>query len=118
MSDVCSIKQIIVVNKKLGMSQGKIAAQVAHAAFNAGQKANDEVIDKWMKSGHCKIVLQVETPQEIIDIKEKADRLELPTALIIDEGLNEIPTDSITALGIGPYYADYIDSITGDLRLL
>lgn len=114
----CELKQVIIVNKKLGMSQGKIAAQVAHAAVNAIQKANIDIIERWMRHGHCKIVLQVETPQEIIDIKEKADRLELPTALIIDEGLNEIPTDSITALGIGPYYTDYIDGITGDLRLL
>lgn len=114
----CAIKQVIIVNKKLGMSQGKIAAQVAHAAFNAGRKADEEIVKKWMEFGHCKIVLQVETPQEIVDLKELADKCQLPTAMIIDEGMNEIPTDSITALGIGPHYATKIDPITYDLRLL
>lgn len=114
----CELKQVIIVNKKLGMSQGKIAAQVAHAAVNATQKADHDIVERWMRYGHCKIVLQVETPQEIVDLKEQADQLQLPTALIVDEGLNEIPTDSITALAIGPYTNDYIDIITGDLRLL
>lgn len=123
MCNPCKVKQVIIVNKKLGMSQGKIAAQVAHAAVNAVRKCDKMtnghfVIDEWMMHGHCKIVLQVETPQDIVDLKEKADQRCLPTAIIVDEGLNEIPTDSITALAIGPAFSEDIDPITGELRLL
>lgn len=53
----CELKQVIIVNKKLGMSQGKIAAQVAYAAVNAIQKADHGIVERWMKYGHCKIVL-------------------------------------------------------------
>ena len=112
------MKQVIIVNKSLGMSQGKLAAQVAHAAVCAFRKADPIKRNNWLTHSYPKIVLQVETMQDLFDLKEQADKKDLPTALIVDEGRTEIPGDSVTTLGIGPAEAEEIDSITGELRLL
>ena len=112
------MKQVIIVNKSLGMSQGKIAAQVAHASVCAFNKTNEYDQDIWLKNSYPKIVLQVETMEDLFELKEVADKLDLPTALIVDEGRTEIPGNSVTTLGIGPAEVDKIDMVTGELRLL
>ena len=112
------MKQVIIVNKSLGMSQGKLAAQVAHASVCSFRKAKKEDQEEWLNNSYPKIVLQVETMEDLFDLKERADKKDLPTALIVDEGRTEIQKDSVTTLGIGPALVEDIDEITGDLRLL
>lgn len=112
------MKQVIIVNKSLGMSQGKLAAQVAHASVCAFRKANFVEKQEWLHNSYPKIVLQVESMEDLINLKEEADKKDLPTALIIDEGRTEIPGNSVTTLGIGPADSEEINSITGNLRLL
>ena len=111
-------KQVIVVNKSLGMSQGKLAAQVAHASILSMLEANEGIVCGWLDNSYPKIVLQVETTQDLLDLQEKANDLNIPSALVIDEGRTELSNGAITCLGIGPSTKAIIDEVTGELRLL
>ena len=111
-------KQVIVVNKSLGMSQGKLAAQVDHASILSMLEANEGVVCGWLDNSYPKIVLQVETTQDLLDLQEKANDLNIPSALVIDEGRTELSNGAITCLGIGPSTKAIIDEVTGELRLL
>lgn len=111
-------KQVIVVNKSLGMSQGKLAAQVAHASILSMLNANESIVCGWFDNSYPKIVLQVETSQDLLSLQEKANELKIATALVIDEGRTEVSNGAITCLGIGPATKELIDEVTGKLRLL
>ena len=49
----------IFVNKGLGMSPGKMSAQVAHAAVKASDMSNKKMRDDWNKFGfYTKLVME------------------------------------------------------------
>ena len=109
-------KQAIIVRKDLKMSAGKIAAQVAHASVEAWKKADKKIRDAWEREGAKKVVLQAQNEKELLELKKKSGKL--PTALIRDAGLTEIPPGTITCLAIGPAREEEIDKLTGSLKLL
>lgn len=114
-------KQVIVLRTDLKMSRGKIASQAGHAAVSAAEEARKKYSDwwkAWIAEGQCKIAVKAESEQELLELEEKAKKSKLPTALIIDRGLTELPPDTITCLGIGPAPSPQIDAITGKLPLL
>lgn len=113
-----NFKQVIVVNKSLGLSQGELAAQVAHASILSMFEAPEGIVCGWLDNSYPKIVLQVETTQDLFALQEKANELKLPSAFVIDEGRTELSNGSITCLGIGPATKELIDEVTGKLRLL
>ena len=114
-------KQVIAIRTDLKMSKGKIAVQAGHAAVSAADEARKKHSDwwkAWIAEGQCKIVVRAESEQEIVALEKKAKQSRLPTALIIDRGLTELPPNTITCLGIGPAPSTQIDAITGKLPLL
>jgi len=114
-------KQVIVVRGDLKMSKGKLAAQVAHAAVMAAEQARSSRSEwwaSWINSLQKKVVVKVSSLEELLKVEEEARRLGLPTALVVDAGLTELPPDTPTAVGIGPAPSDLIDSVTGKLKLL
>lgn len=111
-------KQAIVVRADLGLSRGKLAAQVAHAAISAADWADKRDRERWKSEGQKKIVLKVPDERDLYEVREDAKRRGLPTALIKDAGHTELPPDTVTALGIGPAPEDEVDRVTGDLKLL
>jgi len=112
------LKQVIVVRKDLKISVGKLCAQVAHASIAAFLKAGILKRRKWLKEGMKKVVLQVNTEEELVSLYEKAVKLKLPCELIRDAGLTELEPGTVTALGIGPEDEEKIDKVTGALKLL
>lgn len=125
------VKQVIVVRRDLSMRKGKIAAQVAHAAMkflieNNDSPRNDVVQTSlseeealWLQSGHTKIVVGVDSEQELRDIVLKAKFADIEVHTIIDEGRTEfkgVPT--LTCAALGPNLSHVIDKITGHLVLL
>jgi PTH2 family peptidyl-tRNA hydrolase len=114
-------KQVIIFRSDLKMSKGKIAAQAGHAAVSASEEARKHYRtwwNTWISEGQCKIAVKVKSEKELLQLEEQAKELALPKSLITDRGLTEIPSGTITCLGIGPGPADKIDKITGNLPLL
>lgn len=76
----------VIVNEDLGMSAGKVAAQVAHAVAR---------IDAYPP--HVAVVLGG-TTEQIHNLDEYMTRAKMPHHMQIDEGANEVPPMSATAL--------------------
>jgi len=119
-------KQAIIIRRDLKMRRGKEIAQGSHAsiAFLTRRLQSDGRIDltsaqkEWLDSGFVKVVLQVQTETELLEIYNKSKIIGLEAHLITDSGFTEfhgIPTN--TAVAIGPDYSEKIDSITGHLSL-
>lgn len=130
------IKQVIVVRKDLKMRQGKTAAQVAHASMKFMVEAFTEVLDQgeysvgtavfnqqqheWLFGGSfTKVVVYVESEQELLDLIEKGKEAGLAVHPIIDEGVTEFNNvHTLTCAAFGPAHSDALQNITGHLKLL
>lgn len=113
-------KLVLVVRSDLNMSCGKVAAQAGHAVFQSTDEAkltHPNWVKRWVYEGQKKVVLRVNSEQELLALKEKAERLGLPNVLIRDLGLTELPPNTITCLAIGPAPSHMVDEVTGSLKL-
>ncbi len=113
-------KQVIVLRSDLKMSCGKAAAQACHASLTASEEARRTKPSwwrAWMKEGQRKIVLKVNSEDALLKKEREAKEAGVPSALISDMGLTELPPGTVTALGIGPAPERVIDKITGNLPL-
>jgi PTH2 family peptidyl-tRNA hydrolase len=134
-------KQVILVRADLNMPVGKIASQVAHASmkvfFDRAEAPNaltqfgmvpgdeDLVIQMtpemwlWKQGEFTKIVLAVNSEDELMLMLGKAHAKGLPCAIIEDNGHTVFNGQkTYTTCAIGPANADDIDAITGHLKLL
>lgn len=91
----------LFLNRGLGMSTGKAAAQAAHAAVEAYIISNPDMRQAWHLGGHyTKIVLDCEDAEHMLTIQHYIEERGFKTAPIIDEGRTEIKPMSRTALGV------------------
>ena len=121
MSSLFEYKQVIVLRTDLGMSVGKLISQACHACLEAveeAKKTKHEAWRRWQDEGAKKVVLQVESLEELLELAEDARELGLPYAVIEDRGLTEVPPGTVTALGVGPERSELVDRVTGGLKLL
>ena len=88
------MKQVMVVRTDLKMGKGKIAAQCCHGSIGAYKRTSPE------------------------KIKKQIAQRNISYYLVVDAGRTQIPTSSVTVLGIGPDEDEIIDEVTGDLKLL
>jgi peptidyl-tRNA hydrolase, PTH2 family len=115
------VKQVIAVRKDIAMGRGKLAAQVAHAAVFAAEKARSQRHDWfniWFRTGQAKVVVKAENLEELIKLENHARTIGLPAISIQDSGLTQIPPGTVTCIGIGPGPAELIDKVTHHLKLL
>lgn len=132
-------KQTIVVRKDLKMRKGKIAAQAAHASmkvfFDRMEEtemesesgdilkgyvfpATDEM-RAWIDGMFTKIVVGCNSEQEIFDLELKAQRLGVPCAVIVDNGLTEFHGEkTVTCIALGPADAETLEELTSQFPLL
>lgn len=109
------MKQVILVREDLGMSKGKCVAQGSHVSVLATRKAEKSKVDGWLESGGKKIVLSVDSAQELLDILDEVDNM--PKAKIRDLGYTELEPNTLTAGAVGPGNEEKIDQYTGHLDL-
>ncbi|MDB2259571.1 peptidyl-tRNA hydrolase Pth2 [Halorubrum ezzemoulense] len=111
------MKQAIVARTDIGMGEGKLAAQVAHASLSAYQDASERARKKWQGEGQKKVVLNGDSESRLFELADKADREGLPYAIVRDAGHTQLEPGTVTALAVGPARDDSVDRVTGDLSL-
>ena len=112
-------KQVIVVRTDIKMGKGKLAAQVAHASLGSFLNCKKkEWKKKWLLTGAKKVVLKVNSKDELLKIYKLVKINKLPCYLVVDAGKTQLEPGTITCLGIGPAPEKEIDKITGHLKLL
>jgi peptidyl-tRNA hydrolase len=76
-------------------------------------------MEEWIDGIFTKIVLGVDSLEELLILKNNAEKAGLPVALIEDNGLTEFKgVKTITCIAIGPAKSEQIDLVTGGLKLL
>jgi PTH2 family peptidyl-tRNA hydrolase len=121
------IKQSIVIRNDLKVRKGKEFAQLSHAVmafirahsdFKNNTSSYTDVQKFWLENHFPKIVLQIDSEQEMLELYQKVKDAGIEVYLITDSGLTEfhgVPTK--TCLAIGPDYAEKIDPFTKHLKL-
>ena len=102
---------------RLGLS-GDVESKQVQYKYNVTFGENT-VLDNWLNGKFTKVVVSVDSDEELIALNKALDKTYIPHALITDAGLTEfhgVPTN--TCLGIGPYISEEIDKFTGNLPLL
>ncbi|KAG5445920.1 Peptidyl-tRNA hydrolase protein 2, mitochondrial [Clonorchis sinensis] len=115
------MKLVLVVRKDLNMGTGKIAAQCSHATLSCYEYARDVnpgLLESWVRQGQPKIVVKVDSAEDLHLLAAKADSLGLINSIIQDAGHTQVASGTETVLGIGPGPASEIDRVSGDLKLL
>lgn len=124
------VKQVIIMRKDLGMRKGKMIAQGAHASMKVivDQMVTDNCLailkidsclNKWLNGLFTKVVLGVDSENELLDLYYKAKLIGIPCALTTDAGFTEFHGEvTNTCVAIGPAENNKIDLITGSLKLL
>lgn len=115
------VKSVYVVNTGLKMGKGKLAAQVGHAAVKLARQVelrHPAMDAAWRMGGEAKVVVKASDAEALAALRSEAEAAGLLTAVVRDAGRTQIPSGSLTVLGIGPGEADAIDAITGELTLL
>ena len=108
-------KLMILLRTDLNMSCGKMIAQACHAAVEASDEAkrvNHTSWKKWRDEGGKKVALQVDSLEELDELRERADDLGIVNVTIQDRGLTEVAPGTITAIGLGPERSDKLDRVT------
>lgn len=133
-------KMVILVRKDLKMHKGKLMAQASHAVlgcilgqgkYEHNEKSiykhskdfkliinPDTALNDWLENSFTKIALAVNSDEELLFFKKKAEEEGLPCKLITDAGhtvFNGVPTN--TCLAIGPAWNEEIDNICNELKL-
>lgn len=89
----------IFLNKSLGMSVGKAAAQAAHAAVFAAADSDESKQQLWRVSPHKTIiVLEARDEDHLRNIEKYLRQRDFVANMIVDEGVNEIDPHTITAI--------------------
>lgn len=129
-----TIKQVIVMRSDLNMPKGKLVAQGSHASMSfitrrltddccyhpTSSRLNlSDVEYRWLEESFIKICLKVPSEEELLRIYYDALANQIEAHLVTDDGrtmFDGVPTN--TCIAIGPDYADRIDPLTKDLKLL
>ena len=116
-ADVSEPKQVILVRKDLRLPSGKMAAQACHASGEAAYQLSETDYEAWRSTGMAKVVLRVDSLEELLAIQKIGIATGITCALITDEGRTCIEPGTITCLGMGPADPAELDKIVGHLRL-
>ncbi|MFX1313775.1 MAG: peptidyl-tRNA hydrolase Pth2 [Promethearchaeota archaeon] len=114
-------KQVILVRTDLKMGTGKKCAQSCHASVSASDLVrthNKSAWKNWKNSGQKKIVLKLQSMDQLKELILKLESQKIPYFIVNDAGLTQLAPGTTTAVGIGPLLSKEIDKVTGELKLL
>lgn len=117
-------KLALVVRGDLKMSKGKTAAQCAHAAVMCyqsaaqGSEAQHAILQHWCRMGQPKIVLRVDSYEQLSGLKTQAEQASVVTSMVRDAGRTQLEAGTATVLGLGPATAADVDKLVAHLKLL
>jgi len=135
------VKQVIVIRKDLKTRRGKEISQGSHASIAFLTSRIREKLDResfgtlssgelevsvslskaeveWIDGPFTKVCVKVDSEEELMKIKDNAEKAGLNYNLIVDSGKTEFggkPT--LTCMAIGPDEEELIDKVTGHLKL-
>jgi peptidyl-tRNA hydrolase, PTH2 family len=126
--------QYIIVRKDLDMSQGKMSAQVAHASVaTIAPECYDRIINKqhiqryararqtWFDGAFAKVVLKVNTKQQMMNLIEKLKERSMPFTIIRDACRTELTPEendsTLTCIGLVPMMRNDIPDFLQKLRV-
>lgn len=104
-------KQVIIIRKDLPWTKGKMCAQAAHASmkvffdrgiFNCNKQCFEiQITESWIKGDFTKIVVGVNSLEELKELHYTALTKQIPTAMIVDNGktiFKGVPTETAIAI--------------------
>jgi PTH2 family peptidyl-tRNA hydrolase len=115
------MKMALIVRNDLRMTKGKTGAQCAHASiicYEKCQRKQPQLLSAWLHLGQPKIVLRVESMQELEEISLKAQQMNVIEGKVLDAGRTQVTAGTVTVLGLGPDTVGNIDALVKHLRLL
>lgn len=117
-------KLALIVRGDLKMSKGKTAAQCAHAAIlcyqsaSHGSEMQNALLQCWCRMGQPKIVLRVDSYEQLNGLQQRAQEANVVAALVRDAGRTQLDPGTATVLGLGPATAADVDKLVAHLKLL
>ncbi len=108
------------MRRDLRLPVGKAISQGAHASSWAEkhiQKTDPEAIKAWDAQGCTKIVLGVDSEEEIQELVAKLNVVRVRPSIVRDLGRTVLEAGTLTCIGVGPLTAEVLDPITAHLRL-
>jgi len=82
-------------------------------------KSRPREVEIWENAhGSAKIVLSVSNENDMINLKNKADEMNVPNYMVRDAGRTEVEPGTATVCAFGPGRNSEIDKISGNLELL
>ena len=111
-------KQVILIRKDIKMGVGKIAAQASHASIYSVMMSDEKIVDEWLNEGMRKIVLKVDSQEELINLEKILEENNIKSLIVMDAGNTQIPAHTITAMGIEILESDKIDKFISKYKLL
>jgi len=112
------MKLVIFMRTDLNMSRGKIAVQAGHAVAITMKMSNQEDIDAWFDNAQTKIVLSINSYQELCEVKNEAVKRGLPCYVIHDAGKTEVDPNTVTCLAVGIAPTGRLDKFTKGFKTL
>lgn len=135
-----NVKLVLVIRRDFehSLRRGKEIAQGGHAGeyfltkklHDACLKAVDRnagyeefslglspEMQKWIVTGHKKVVCQIPTEAEMLDLMKEAQARGIEVNLVTDSGLTEFGGPTNTILALGPDLEDRLNPLTGHLKL-
>ena len=110
------VKMVLVVRNDLKMGKGKVAAQCSHAAVAAFKKSKSKcpvVLKSWERTGQQKVVVKVDSEEQLLLALAKAQSLDLVASIIQDAGRTQIEPGSKTVVAVGPGL-EYFEMLPSD----